>query len=161
MSARTDPYPNFRFLVEIESLLTTGFNEVRGLSLAIDESDEGAAATDAPAWRQILERDMSWGRTWATATRATDSPTLKLRRGVTDDSALWSWYRDWIDGLAEPADARIVLLDETGRESRGWRCKQARPVRWSGPTLSADDPDVAMETFELAHDGIERLELNG
>lgn len=163
-SERTDPYPNFRFRVEIGSILTAGFSEVRGLGMSLGKHAEGTAAADVPAWKRLLERDMTWGASLAAdslSTDRTESPTLKLRRGVTDSSELWDWFRDWIDGAAEPADVRVILLDRTGEESRGWRCKRARPVRWDGPTLAATESRVAMETFELAHDGIEALDLHG
>ena len=154
---RADPYLNSRFIVEIDSLVTTGFSEVRGLAMSAEESTEGPTDSDVPAWKRILERDMTWG---AATSSSTDSPTLKLRRGVTDSSELWEWFRDWNDGTGKPADTRVILLDSTGREARGWLCKQARPVRWSGPTLVATESGVAMETFELAHDGIEALDMD-
>jgi hypothetical protein len=157
---RVDPHPDFRFQVEIESILTAGFSEIRGLSMGIERTEAAPELADAPLWRHVLERDMSWGDapTVGSTTRA-DAPTLKLRRGVTDSTALWNWFRDWIEGAADPADARVVLLDAEGEPTRGWICKQARPVRWDGPTLSATDSGVAMETFELAHDGIELLDV--
>ncbi len=160
---RTDPYPNHRFEVDIESdaVPVTGFSEVRGLSLSVEGEDDHAH--EPQGWAGVLERDATWGGGPAagsatTGQRPTDSPPLELRRGVTGDGALWGWFRRWIDGVADPADARVILLDSTGTPGRVWVCKRARPVRWSGPTLSAAEPGIATETYELAHEGVEAQE---
>jgi phage tail-like protein len=151
---RTDPYPSHRFLVEIESIVATGFSEVRGLSARADDEPEA----DGPLWRRLLVRDASWGTARAgdldARGSASASPRLELRRGVTDRTELWEWFREWTDGRGTARAARIVLLDEDGDPARIWRCERARPVRWDGPTLSAVGSGVATETFELAHDGI-------
>ena len=34
---------------------------------------------------------------------------------------------------------------------------KAFPVKWSGPDLSALQNNIAMETLELAHQGMERI----
>jgi len=162
---RTDPYPDHRFEVDIraEAVPVTGFSEVRGLSLSVETGASDTA--ESRGWVGMLERDAGWG--WVsrssvgaatTGQRPTDSPPLELRRGVTDDGTLWDWFQRWIDGTADPADARVILLDSTGVRRRVWVCKRARPVRWRGPRLTAAEPGVATETYELAHDGIEATE---
>ncbi|MFC5278907.1 phage tail protein [Halorubrum rubrum] len=153
---RTDPYPSHRFVVEIDAVGTAGFSEVRGLSARADDEPEA----DGPLWRRLLVRDASWGSAGTTdpdgrgSASTPASSRLMLRRGVTDRTELWEWFREWTDGRGTPRPARVVLLDERGDPARVWRCERARPVRWDGPTLSAVGSGVATETFELAHDGI-------
>lgn len=89
--------------------------------------------------------------------RETESPKLELRRGVTDDQALWAWLHDWLAGTVAPQDVRICLLNNQGTPVTGWICHAAVPVRWVGPTLVADRETVAMETLALAHHGIDRI----
>jgi phage tail-like protein len=36
-----------------------------------------------------------------------------------------------------------------------WKVKNSWPAKYEGPVLRADSSEVAMETLELAHDGIE------
>lgn len=155
---REDPLPKFRYHVEIDSMVVGGFSEVRGLSMAIDEP-ERAESDDRPIWKRVFGFGGSEDRGSATKTMhgrrlATNSPTLKLRRGVTEDTALWQWYEEWLTGAGERRTVRVILLDENGREARGWECRNARPVRWVGPTLIAGESGVALETFELEHEGI-------
>ncbi|WP_066417111.1 phage tail protein [Halorubrum aethiopicum] len=151
---RSEPYPSHRFLVEIDGVGAAGFSEVRGLSARDDDEPEG----DGPLWRRLLARDASWGTARAgdldARGSATASSRLELRRGVTDRTELWEWFREWTDGRGTARPVRVVLLDERGDPARVWRCERARPVRWDGPALSALDSGVATETFELAHDGV-------
>lgn len=93
--------------------------------------------------------------------RRAEFPLLTLRRGVTDSPALETWVSKWIAGVDDQRSVRILLLDTDGREARGWKCRAAVPVRWSGPTLRADRTGVAMESIELAHAGITALDLDG
>lgn len=95
----------------------------------------------------------------STSLGAGNGPTLKLRRGIADEGELWDWFRRCRDGTGQPRDVRVILLDSRGREVRGWVCREAHPIRWDGPTLVAADSGVATETFELAHEGIQRIEL--
>lgn len=89
--------------------------------------------------------------------RRGEYPLLKLTRGVTDSRELETWLADWIKGTAEERDVRIFLLDMEGNEARGWHCRGAVPIRWSGPELIADRSGVATETLALAHAGITPL----
>lgn len=139
---RSDPYLASTFRVVSKALPALGFSEVRGLSVEL--ADHGDAATNQPS------RD-------ASDQRETRSPLLELRRGITDEQALWTWLQQWIGGNITPQDVRICLLDEQGNPVRGWICVGATPVRWRGPTLVADQATVATETLELAHQGIEAV----
>ncbi|WP_281195337.1 phage tail protein [Halorubrum sp. F4] len=158
---RTDPYPNHRFVVEIDAIGAVGFSEVRGISARVDDDPEA----DGSLWRRLLERDASWGGGGLEAAgsevthRSQESPRLELRRGVTDRTELWEWFREWTDGRGTVRTARVTLLDEHGDPARAWRCERARPVRWDGPTLSAVGSGVATETFELAHAGITEVSV--
>lgn len=143
MSSRTDPYRNYRFTVEIDSLIVGGFTEVEGLEreLQTEEYEEG-------------------GRNHFTHTlpdRMTH-PTLTLRRGLTDSDAFWGWIQDVTYGTIERKSGRLVVMDETGREVWGWEFREAYPVRWSGPDFRADQGAVAIETVELAHRGLSKLD---
>lgn len=178
---RSDPYTSHRFTVEVDDLVVGGFAEVRGLSTSVEVRDAGDA-TGWETWRDVVgqhtgnvgatlrERfgDTEVGESIASdvgavipsTNRRTTSPHLELRRGVTDSRALWDWLQGWVDGQVEPRDVRVFLLDGAGNEARGWVCRGATPTRWSGPDLVADRNAVAMESLELAHDGLELLNVS-
>lgn len=157
-----DPYGSHRFRVTCDVLSEgLGFTEVRGLSVRVaDSEDDGPAALrggrrgrregglrrpDRPRGDRSPER------------RDTTSPPLELERGVSDDLSLWNWLQSWVAGEVDPQDVRVCLLDGGGRPVRGWVCRGATPVRWSGPDLVADRATVATETLALAHHGIDAL----
>lgn len=161
---RTDPYGRHRFAVDIvDDRTPLGFTEVRGLSVRVQAKPAEADAADPePNW---LDWDDRLGRTVRSIPppprRRTTSPLLTLRRGITDDRRLWDWLRDWVEGAVEPRDVRVFLLDDAGDRTRGWRCCDATPVRWTGPELAADRSAAATETLELAHGGIEAITGDG
>ena len=156
MSARRrDPYRADRFCVSCEALPALGFAEVRGLSVNVTVATETRSARG-----EATNDDRPVAASMASTTpeqRETDSPKLELRRGVTDDQALWTWVRDWLAGKVTPQDVRVCLLDGRGTPVTGWVCRAAIPVQWIGPTLVADRDAVAMEALELAHRGIDRV----
>jgi phage tail-like protein len=159
-----DPYGAHRFRVVCDALPGLGFSEVRGLSVRVETAgtEEEEMADD--------DRDRDRPRRWwerggwpgrrpvPVPRREARSPPLVLRRGVTDDDALWRWLRDWLDGEVTPQDVRVCLLDDAGDPVRGWVCRGARPVRWQGPDLDAGRAAVATETLELVHDRLEALD---
>ncbi|MCY4732095.1 phage tail protein [Natronomonas gomsonensis] len=159
---RDDPLPKFRFRVEIDTMVVGGFSEVRGLSMSIAERKEDDA-DDRSFWQRLFGLGRS-GELDSTKKSnddrqfATTSPTLELRRGLTEEKALWTWYEEWLNGSGEKRNIRLILLDEHGIEARGWECRGAKPVRWVGPTLVAGESGIALETFELAHEGIWQLD---
>ena len=151
-----DPYGSHRFRVVCDALPDVGLTEVRGLSVAVVRRDD-EAATGRHGSTAGRRRGPRKTKPPAPAERETRSPPLELRRGVTDDQSLWAWLQDWLAGAVPPQDVRICLLDGQRRPVRGWCCRAARPVRWTGPDLVADRPAVATETLTVTHEGIDSI----
>jgi phage tail-like protein len=53
----------------------------------------------------------------------------------------------------KPATAIIRLLGAYGQPVMDWKLMGVYPVSWTGPSLSATENKVAIETLELAHEG--------
>ena len=70
---------------------------------------------------------------------------MTLRRGVSSDGALLEWARN-----PEPRTVTITLLDARKEPTRRYVLLQARPVRWTGPTLNALSAAVAIEELVLS-----------
>lgn len=88
-------------------------------------------------------------------TRATHT-NITLRHGVIylyDD--LWRWHYDFVLGKGKRKDGLIVLLDESRKPAKVWKFKRGIPMKWSGPTLNAAQNAVAMESLEIAHEGLQ------
>ncbi|MDR6905365.1 phage tail-like protein [Agromyces sp. 3263] len=53
-----------------------------------------------------------------------------------------------------PSQAEIQARNAEGKPIATWHLEQVIPVRWTGPSLTNDQPKVLTETLELAHHGI-------
>jgi phage tail-like protein len=137
---RVDPYLNFNFLVEIDGITRAAFHEVSGFDSTIDviEHREGGD--------NITPRKLPG---------MTKYSNIVLKWGLSDDVELYNWHRDAILGKVQRKNGSIVLLDRAGQEKRRWNFLNAWPTKWDGPDFSAEGNDVAIETLELVHEGIE------
>jgi phage tail-like protein len=46
------------------------------------------------------------------------------------------------------------MYDGQGNQVTRWNFANAYPVKWVGPQFAADGKTAAVETLELAHDGL-------
>ena len=84
-------------------------------------------------------------------------PNLVLKRGVTYEDALLTWFLDRTSASAareQRADVTLNLLGDDGQQVRKWSFFGAFPVKWSGPSFNAKSTNIAMETLEIAHMGL-------
>lgn len=143
MSGRSDPYRNYRFTVEIDSLIVGGFSEVTGLERELETVEYNEGGLNAYTHR-FPDR--------------MTTPNLTLKRGLTDSDTFWGWIQDVKNGVVERKNGRILVLNSVGEESWGWEFVDAYPVRWSGPELRADQGAVAFESVELVHNGLSKID---
>jgi phage tail-like protein len=137
-----DPYNNFNFLVEIDSITRAAFHECSGFDSAIDV---------------IEHREGGENTTLRKLPGLTKYSNIVLKRGITDDSELYTWHLKAIKGDVVRKNGSIVLLDRKGQEVARWNFVRAWPAKWVGPSLTAEGNDVAIEELDLAHEGIERV----
>jgi len=139
--ARRDPYLNFNFLVEIDGVTAAGFSEADLPEARIEAVAyrEGADKTNAV---RLLPGRIEYG-------------PLVLRRGFTGDPTLFQWWRSVAEGNPDRRNVVVILRDESGQEVSRWMFPQALPVKYLGPSLQALGNDVAIETLELATEGME------
>jgi T4-like virus tail tube protein gp19 len=71
------------------------------------------------------------------------------------DPALFEWWRDVAQGTLARRDVSIVLLDEQRQEVARWNLSRAWPVTYVAPDLRGLGNEVAIETRELFHEGLE------
>ena len=83
-------------------------------------------------------------------------PALLDKWGLTDSDELFTWYSDITKGKIERKNGSIVLTDLDGSEKVRWNFFQGWPTKWDGPDFNAEGTDAAIETLEIAHEGIER-----
>jgi phage tail-like protein len=138
---RVDPYRNFNFLVEIDGVTQAGFAECSGFG-ASNDAIEYREGTDIPTVRKLPGM--------------TKYNNITLKWGLTDSRELYDWFRDITKGKIERKAGSIVVADLDGTEKVRWNFFEGWPTKWDGPDFNAEGTDVAVETLEIAHEGIER-----
>ncbi|MEP6817671.1 MAG: phage tail protein [Marmoricola sp.] len=87
-------------------------------------------------------------------------PNLVLTRGVSRISQSgWDWLYGFGDGHVRRMDGIVVLLDDRHIPHNIWKFKRGFPVKFEGPKLKAVGNDVAVETLEIAHEGLWQLSI--
>jgi phage tail-like protein len=46
-------------------------------------------------------------------------------------------------------------MDEARKPAKVWKFKHGIPMKWVGPSLNATQSGVAIESLEIAHEGLE------
>jgi phage tail-like protein len=79
---------------------------------------------------------------------------LTLKRGYSQDKALWQWYQNILNGIDDRRNVTVVLLNERRQPVLRWHAENAWINKIEGPALKASSNDVAMESLELVHEGL-------
>ncbi|MFN9371769.1 MAG: phage tail protein [Planctomycetaceae bacterium] len=137
-----DPYVNFNFLVEIDGITRAAFHQVSGFDSAIDV---------------IEHREGGQNTTTRKLPGMTKYSNIQLKWGITDDLQLFEWHRQAVQGDLQRKNGSIVLLNRKGEEVARWNFVRAWPSKYTAPELTAEGNDVAIESLELAHEGLERV----
>lgn len=140
-AVRADPLPAFRFEVSVDrGRLTGGFSECGGLQVETETMDYAEGGENTFVHKLPVRTKQS---------------TIKLKRGVVD-RAMWAWQDDLAHGRTTRYGGSIRILDESGAPVAEWQFFRAFPVKWTGPELNATQSQVAVESLELAHEGLLR-----
>ena len=94
-------------------------------------------------------------------TRVTWSNII-LKKGVGAGSALWDWQYGFAVGLGRRRDGVIMLLTDFQQVPNNiWHFRRGLPVKYSGPGMNAAQSSVAIESIEIAHEGLDQVPLVG
>jgi phage tail-like protein len=141
---RKDPLRSFKFRLEIDGIQRAGFREASGLDSSQDPID----------YREGDDKTMTIRKL----------PGLKkfsnivLKRGITDDMDLWKWRKQVMDGKIKDArkHGSVILMDDEGNDKARWDFVEGWPTKWTGPSFNATGNEVAIETLEITHEGVDR-----
>jgi len=80
---------------------------------------------------------------------------VTLKRGVfAGDNAYFDWWNSVALNTVERRDVTISLLNEAHEPVMVWKVRNAWPAKIAGTDLKADGNEIAIESMELAHDGL-------
>ena len=134
------PLPKFRFEVKWDSEVMS-FQEVSGLNVETQPIEYRAGDNKA-----FSVAKMPGLRKYGNVT---------LKKGVfRGDSKLWEWFNQIKMNTVQRKPVTISLLDEAGKPTMVWTLANAWPAKVTGTDLKAQGNEVAVESIEIAHDGI-------
>ena len=78
-----------------------------------------------------------------------------FRKAVfTRDATFWNWFNQIKMNTIKRIPITISLLDESGSPTMVWTLTNAFPTKITGTDLKSDGNEVAVETIEIAHEGL-------
>jgi len=161
---RTDPVLNHNFVISLIDSSSTlaivksaalsaifdvalgGFSECSGLemSLKIEEYREGGHNGTVLKFPTRVE--------WANIT---------LKKGMGAGTALWDWHYGFVEGKGKRRDGIIMLLTDLHVPNNIWYFRRGLPVKYTAPSMNATQNNVAIESLEIAHEGIYQVPYVG
>lgn len=139
--ARAEPMGGFRFRVRIAGLDVAEFSECGGLDYTVryDEVREGGQNE----FVHRLPGRIEYGN-------------LTLKRGYVRGVDFFRWCRTVFNrSTIERKQVTVALVDQQGKEVTSWTFLDAYPTKWTGPSLQAGEGQIAFESIELAHRGMQ------
>ncbi len=136
------PLPKFYFSVDIGGVGDDlPFQEVSGLD------------TESQPIEYRAGNNKEWSVIKMPGLKKTGNVTLK--KGVfAKDNKFWDWYSQIKLNTIKRQTVTIKLLDENGGNTMVWKLANAWPTKITGTDLKAEGNEVAVETLEMAHEGL-------
>jgi len=135
------PLPVFHFTVEWGGT-RVGFSEISGLT----QENQAIEYRDG-SFPEYSSIKMPGLRKFSNVT---------LKRGIIkSDNEFFKWLSTVKLNTVERRDIIISLLNETHQPVMVWKVHNAFPVKVEGPQLKASGNEVAIESIEIAHEGLE------
>lgn len=161
MTIRRDPVCGYNFeisLLESDSTLGSALTTV-ALSTALGSPAAGFSRCSGLEVTLEIEPYKEGGGNGTILqfpTRASWSK-LTLERGLAVKTDLWDWFHSFVEGRGRRRDGLITLRDAAGKPHTVWRFRRGLPARYGGPSLDAMQSAVAIETIEIAHEGLYQI----
>lgn len=138
----TYPHGKFRYKVEIDGLETGGFSEASGFDASIDvieyrEGDMVQTPMKVPGLKKY--------------------GNITLKQGVADSMVMYEWMIAGVEGEVERKTITITILDETETAAASWQVINAWPTKYTAPDFNATSSEIAIESVEIAHEGMTRV----
>lgn len=135
------PLPKFYFRVDWGTTTNIPFQEISGLAIASEPMKYRKGTS--PVFSKVSMTGM------------VKSNAVTLKKGVfTKDDAFWDWFLQILGNTIERQNVVIKLMDESGNPTMTWTLLNAWPSKITTTDLKSDGSEVAVETIEIAHEGL-------
>lgn len=134
------PIPKFHFRVEWDSNVMS-FEEVSGLDMEAQQIEYRQG--DSPVFSTVKMPGLK------------KFGNVTMKKGVFKaDNKFWDWFSQIKMNTIKRVPVIIKLLDESGSPTMIWTLANAWPAKITGTDLKAQGNEVAVETIEIAHEGL-------
>jgi phage tail-like protein len=141
-TTRKDPLPVFCFLVRFTNLpgnVEGFFKSVSGLKFETEVVPVSAGGANDTTFQ--LPGATKWGN-------------LVFKQGFTSSSALMTWRQKWLKGEMNRTGGTIIQLDTALKPAAQWDFVRGWPCKWEIGEFDASKSELAIETLEIAHEGL-------
>jgi phage tail-like protein len=135
---RKDPLISCHFALEFGGEIKGAFQECTGLG---SENEVVEYKASGPKGEYVIHKvpgRLKWNN-------------ITLKRGITDDMALWDWRKLVEEGKVDEArrNGSIVMFNQMGEEIARWNFENAWPCKLTGPSPNAGENTPAIEEIEI------------
>ncbi len=135
------PHGKFRYKVEIDGLVVGGFSEVSGFDAFID---------------MIEYRVVDKVQTPIKLPGLKKYGNITLKRGTINSDIFYKWMETGFEKDIDRKTITITLMGVNGNDVASWKVVNAWPIKYTAPDFNATSSEVAIETLEIAHEGMTR-----
>jgi phage tail-like protein len=136
---RNDPLPVFSFWVDLGMGGQAYFKGVAGLRYETEVVPVRAGGVNDTTYNLV---------------GATKWTNLVFKQGFTKSSALIQWRQEWMQGKMNRIGGTITQLDTALQPKAQWTFVRGWPCKWDIAEFDASKSELAIETLEIAHDGL-------
>ena len=148
-TSRFDPYKNFKFRVMIDGKPVAGVSKV-----------------NLPSVKRSVSKNVAAKNKMDNSPGSIKFEPVTLERGVTHDPEFANWAKTMTAKRSGSdvklkntrKDITIELYDETGKLAASYKLTNAWISKIESSDLNAKGNEVAIDTIELQHDGIDIIQ---
>lgn len=137
------PFTTFNFKVHLRlpgaqgSLCDAAFSECDGLEMSVSPKTIREGGNNGQVIH--LPGPTAYGQ-------------LSLKRGMTANLDLWSWFERSQSERSLRASAEVVMLGSDRREQLRFELSGCLPIKLKAPGLNARDGQIAIEEMQIAYE---------
>ena len=79
---------------------------------------------------------------------------IVLKRGMTASPAFFKWVSNAVNRNVQRMSGKVALCRIDGAPVMEWSFEKGWPCRYEGPKFDAENNVLALETVEIAHEGL-------
>jgi len=119
-----------------------GFSECSGLEMSMEIEEFREGGNNATVLK--FPTGIKWN-------------DITLKKGLTLGTELWDWFDGFVQGRGERKDGVITLHNESQLPQVAWGFRRGLPIKYTGPTMNATSNEVAIESIQIAHEGLYQI----